>query len=422
MRASGLCVAKSTVRSEICRARALPAASTSPAGAVVSTTLTIFSVRGSSSVRRASSRPLRTVYSPYPMRVAPAASARGFSVEMPGAETGRAPIARLKACSLAEGIAVTSYATTSLRARPSQSTEVSPLRFSKRRMAMRSGPLCRDCRAQPVRMIAASSPPVAALQYTRLQGQQFFEFRHLAEGSERGIVAQLLAVLVALLDGLTEVLQSEIVASALHVERGHEVVIFGAIGHGALLQQDAVGAVVLEDFGIELERGAEFFNCRLDLVAREVSHAEIAVHRGLLGRDPERLAVLIDRAAIALLRIVDGADVVDRLVIIGLELDGGLIAFQSLAKLLQLVIRNPHFVAQHRVFWRAFSEGLDGFTILFARHEDVAAHFGRELRFLRRGLWHGAGIENRLGKTRTRKCEGHQQNGAWLVNHICPLW
>src|SRR5690349_6210704 len=129
---------------------------------------------------------------------------------------GREPNARSKPCSLAEGIAPNSRVRASASARPSQSRDSSPLMFSKRRIAIRAGPVGSGCRAQPARMRINNSPLAAALQYTRIQREQLFELRQFADGGERRIFAEFLAFLIPFLDGLAQILERKIVAAALH--------------------------------------------------------------------------------------------------------------------------------------------------------------------------------------------------------------
>ena len=92
------------------------------------------------------------------------------------------------------------------------------------------------------------------LENTRLQGHQFLEFRQLAEGVELRIFHQFLFVAETFFERFADVLQRAIVHARLGVRLGQVVVELGAFLHAALLQQDAVGAVVLEDVRVERER------------------------------------------------------------------------------------------------------------------------------------------------------------------------
>src|ERR1035441_6631445 len=157
---------------------------------------------------------------------------------MPGADIGRTPSARSSAWIPAEEITrgwpapASSPAMISLKARPTQPRESSPLRFSRRRTARRSTGVPAGWRMQLVVKSTASRTAARAavrtgleacptLENTRLQGQQFLEFGQIAQPRERRIVGQLLAILIALFERLAQVLQGEIVAPFLRVDGGH---------------------------------------------------------------------------------------------------------------------------------------------------------------------------------------------------------
>src|ERR1035441_9220995 len=133
------------------------------------------------------------------------------------------------------GAPASSAVMTSEKARPIQSPETPAPRFSKRRMAMRS---TRGVGGWPVqagrrsrrsksgaaipgsRRLSAGAPPerrlqarLPALQYTRLQGQQFLELRQVAHGLEVGVFCDLLLVLKALFQRLPQILQRQVVRS-----------------------------------------------------------------------------------------------------------------------------------------------------------------------------------------------------------------
>src|SRR5690349_12908563 len=130
------------------------------------------------------------------------------------------------------GAPESSTVTMSEKARPIQSADGSPPRFSKRRMVRRSG---RAGAGERVQATAARNKAAASsLQYTRLRGQQLLEFRRLAHGLEFGILLEFLAVLEAFLEGLAEVLQRELVAAVLRVDLGEVVVELGAVFDAAL--------------------------------------------------------------------------------------------------------------------------------------------------------------------------------------------
>src|ERR1039458_8460705 len=211
---------------------------------------------------------------------------------MPGAEMGRGPSTRSSAWMLAEVITrggpapESSTAIISDRARPSQPMEASPLRFSRRSTARRSADAPAGWRMQLVKrsanrragknaplkwvMAARKATLRGQLENTRLQGQQFLELGQFAQPGDGRVVGQLLALLIAPFESFSQVLEGEFVAPILRVEGGHHVVELGAILHGALLQQHAVAGVVLENLGIELDRGAVFLIGESNLVARVV--------------------------------------------------------------------------------------------------------------------------------------------------------
>src|ERR1035438_1871025 len=140
---------------------------------------------------------------------------------MPGADIGRTPSARSSAWIPAEEITrgwpapASSPVMISLKARPTQPRESSPLRFSRRRTARRSTAVPADWRMQLAEDIAGRTAARAAvrtgrkvcptLENTRLQGQQFLEFRQIAQPREGRIVGQFLAILIALLKRLAQV-------------------------------------------------------------------------------------------------------------------------------------------------------------------------------------------------------------------------
>src|SRR6476661_4405615 len=144
---------------------------------------------------------------PYKIRVAPETSAAVRSAEIPGAASGRAPKRRSVACSAPEetidmaGEPARSALITSAAARPIQSRDKSPVRFSKRSMARRCGP-SGVFRVQEA--ARAASPAIKnavcarrtrrRLQNTRFQGHQFLKFGQLAERNELGILHHFLAL------------------------------------------------------------------------------------------------------------------------------------------------------------------------------------------------------------------------------------
>src|ERR1022692_2220213 len=194
---------------------------------------------------------------------------------MPGAEIGRAPSTRSSAWMLVEEITrglpapESSTAMISDKARPAQPMEASALRFSRRSTARRSAGAPAGWRMQllkrsasrtagkawphPTRLELVEKAPAGLpagwqakacptsgglsrwLENTRLQGQQFLEFRQFAQPGEGRVVGQLLALLIALFESFSQVLEGEFVAPILRVEGGHHVVELGAIGHAALL-------------------------------------------------------------------------------------------------------------------------------------------------------------------------------------------
>src|ERR1019366_10482558 len=195
------------------------------------------------------------------------------------------------------GAPASSSVTISEKARPIQSPETPAPRFSKRRMAIRSTRGAAGWRVQaassrnnksttalrefcgagwqpaaewysaclPAALLlcgaanpgcsrlSAGAPPerrlqarLSTLQYTRLQGQQFLELRQVAHGLEVGVFCDLLLVLKALFQRLPQILQRQVVAAGLGVQLGHVEMELGALLHVALLQQDAIAAVVLQ--------------------------------------------------------------------------------------------------------------------------------------------------------------------------------
>src|SRR5579862_1913359 len=138
------------------------------------------------------------------MRFTPAASASSRSAEIPGAEGGRAPRLGSMPCSRSASSAYTSGspcnspAITSGSARPIQSADTSPLRFSNRRKAIRwttgsAGPrphaAPNNASARVTRILAAR-----ALQYTLLRGHQILEFLEFAQRGELGVFLHLLLI------------------------------------------------------------------------------------------------------------------------------------------------------------------------------------------------------------------------------------
>src|ERR1035437_2788957 len=153
---------------------------------------------------------------------------------MPGADMGRKPSTRSSEWMLAEEITrgwpapASSPATISAKARPAQPREASPLRFSRRRTARRSAGAPAGWRLQLVKSTASRTagkawPHPAFLENTRLQGEQFLELGQFAQPGEGRVVGQLLALLIALFESFSQVLEGEFVAPILRVEGGHHV-------------------------------------------------------------------------------------------------------------------------------------------------------------------------------------------------------
>src|ERR1019366_5255528 len=321
---------------------------------------------------------------------------------MPGAEMGRTPSARSSEWMPAEEITrgppapESSAVTISDKARPAQSREALPLRFSMRRMARRSAGGAAGWRRQlgmgraSRRAGAAYPQPTRSdrpgglshwLKNTRLQGEKLLEFERLAQPGKGRVVGQLLAVLVALFESLSQVLEGEFVAPVLSVNGSHHVVEFGAILHAALLQQRTVAGVVLEDLGIELERDAVFLVGERQQVARVVGGSEVAVDGCRIGRELDGLLILRDGPAVAFGSVVHRTQIVDRFGVGWLQLDGLLVVFPGYIELHELMVRDADFIAQHGIFRRTLAEGFDGLTIHLASHENIAAALGGENRF-----------------------------------------
>src|ERR1019366_6652840 len=252
------------------------------------------------------------------------------------------------------GAPASSSVMTSEKARPIQSPETPAPRFSKRRMAMRS---TRGVGGWPVQAerrrnnksgaaipgcsrLSAGAPPesrlqarLPTLQYTRLQGQQFLELRQVAHGLEVGVFCDLLLVLKALFQRLPQILQRQVVAAGLGVQLGHVEMELGALLHVALLQQDAIAAVVLKHVGVQLERGLVGLHGLFIFLSGEISRAQVGVNRGGVGSVFERPLIIPDGSAEALLGVVNRAQVVDGFGVIGLEADGLLVGFPGVVEL-----------------------------------------------------------------------------------------
>src|ERR1035437_9349082 len=306
------------------------------------------------------------------------------------------------------GAPASSAVMTSEKARPIQSPETPTPRFSKRRMAMRSTDGVSGWRAQPARRsrrsksgaaipgcsrLLAGPPPerrlqarLPALQYTRLQGQQFLELRQVAHGLEVGIFLDLLLVLKALFQRLPQILKRQLVAAGLGVQLGHVEMELGALLDVALLQQHTVAAVALEDVGVELERDLVGLHGLFVFFSGEISRAQIGVNRGRVGSVLERPLIIPDGSAEAFPGVVNRPEVVDGFGVIGLEADGLLVGFPRVGELLHLVIGDADFVGDDRVLGLILAEYVDGLAVHLTRHENVAAglHRKRNLRGLGR--------------------------------------
>src|SRR5579863_4792141 len=146
------------------------------------------------------------------MRLAPARIASVRSVEIPGADTGLGARVRSKECSRAEGMARvfgSSAAMISEKARPIQSEEASGLRFSKRRMAICSGPggvlgphAAR--KRNGTRRTKERRKLIRLSQNTRIRGQQLLEFVGIAHSREFRILRQLVLFFESLFEGLAQ--------------------------------------------------------------------------------------------------------------------------------------------------------------------------------------------------------------------------
>ncbi len=165
------------------------------------------------------------------MRFAPAARACWRSADTPGAETGRTPNVRSKACNwavpitVASGTPLSSDSRTTGIARPIQSADASWPRFSKRKIAIRTAWGFPSRREQPARQRRAMRATPAArdhgasvfgpdaqarrpapLQYTRIQFQQGLKLRQRAQRRELGRFGHFLLFAEALLQRLTQIL------------------------------------------------------------------------------------------------------------------------------------------------------------------------------------------------------------------------
>src|SRR5689334_18061786 len=122
------------------------------------------------------------------------------------------------------GAPASSRDTISENARPIQSTDESALRFSKRRMAIRSIPGEEEWEHETAARPSAAS---AVLQYTRLRRQQIFKFGQFAKSLELGVFFQLLLILEALFQRFAHVLHGHVVAPRFRIHLGQVVVELG---------------------------------------------------------------------------------------------------------------------------------------------------------------------------------------------------
>jgi len=133
---------------------------------------------------------------------------------------------------------------------------------------------------------------VSQLQNTRLQSQQLFKLRQFPQRGKLRIFVQFLAFLEALFQCLPQILNRQFVAAVFGIHLGHVVVELGALFDAPFLEQNAVGAVVFENIGIEFERGLESLGSFRVLLAREKRGSQIAVDRSRFRRQPERPPVV----------------------------------------------------------------------------------------------------------------------------------
>src|SRR5689334_21619147 len=162
------------------------------------------------------------------MRVAPETRAAGVSVEIPGAAGGRVPRMRPTPRSALSGMMemvrdpASSALITSEAARPIQSSESSPVRFSKRTMARRGIAGFDVCeRDAPPAMTATDRAPKAShhgrLKHTRFHGEQLLKFRQLAKRDELRVLHQLLPFVKTLFERLANVEEGPVIHALLRI-------------------------------------------------------------------------------------------------------------------------------------------------------------------------------------------------------------
>ena len=179
----------------------------------------------------------------------------------------------------------------------------------------------------------------------------------------------------------------------------------GALLDVALLEQNAVAAVVLEDVGVELECRLVGLHGFFVFFPGEISRAQVGINRGGVGSVLERFLIIANGFAEALAGVVDRTEVVDGFGVIGFEADGLLVILPGAVELLHLVIGDADLVADDRVLGLILAEHVDGFAVHLTGHQNVAADLHGNSGFGGFGRHLG---ERQCGTETCRKREGQR--------------
>ena len=131
---------------------------------------------------------------------------------------------------------------------------------------------------------------------------------------------------------------------------------------------------MFKDLRVQIERALEHQGSVFVILPGKIRSPEITVDRTRLRSKTQGLLVIVDCAPVALTRIFDRAEVVDRFRVRRIELYSALIVFLGCHKIQHLVIPDTRLVHQYRRVGGTFFINFDRFPEHLASHKDIAAH------------------------------------------------
>src|SRR5947208_8168737 len=180
--------------------------------------------------------------------------------------------------------------------------------------------------------------------------QNFLDRRTLDDRCKRRILFDGRELFVAFILGFAQIDQAALQISGLGIGFRKQEVELPAIADGPILQDRSISrTVTLKQLWIHSQRLAERTNGLLVFLVFEIGISQIAVQDRHVIPYGNGLLVSLDGFSVFLALVVDGADIVLRVGIGGIQLGGAFITFQRLTQDGLLVHGNAQLVEVNRV-------------------------------------------------------------------------